>query len=378
VKALRLLSLVVFALLTISRAAAQNTQPPLLIVPYHQETIVQYRDGKVTPLDNCTPKDETRVASAIAVSPSGWQYAFLTTAPNATSVATNIRICDLQTGQLISVTGQPQTQVAHSIPAWSPDGTMLAFLRLFQEQDRMEFVIYDLATRDAKVVYQREQSVSANSLPSQVIWGMLGAIAFNTNITDQTRPRVSEYIFYPQAFITQDKPDEAVPGLLDDVHDSIQEIIRADGAYSYVVSRYGQPDRLLDLATNQTSDLPGTLVKVSALAPQGAYAQVVSIGTHSQEWSVNGGSVSLALGIPAFNPDSLAVSPDGSQFAFITYEDYPYGGKVYIVTDPAALIASTGTSRIEGVTHITEFDAHFGEPGALSVYWGPSIMKLNE
>jgi hypothetical protein len=377
-KTVRFCTLVILTLLTISLAAAQDTQPPLLIVPFGQEAIFQYQAGSVTALDACAPQGEARVTSELAVSPDGWRYAFLTAAPNARSAANNIRICDLDNQSLIPITGQPQTQVTHSTPAWSPDGTKLAFVRLFQDQDRMEFVIYDLATRNAKVVFQRTASVSSNSLPPQVIWGPLGASAFNTNVTDQTRPRVSEYWFYPAAFIAQNKPDDAVVGLLDSVYDSIQSVVTSDGAYSFTVSTYGQPDKLLDLATNAVTDLPGTLVKINPLATNGAFAQTLTMSSPVPEWIINGPDYSATLGIPAPTPDSLAIAPDGTQFAFVVYENYPYGGKVYIITDVPAFQASTGTGQLEGLTHLPEFDAHYGEPGALAVYWGPSIMKLNE
>lgn len=261
------------------------------------------------------------------------------------------------------VAGRDEAGICAAVPGTGSDGICDLRPRHARRESRVP----------ARPIGQREFTAAAGHL------GDAGRNRLQHQRDRSSAPRVSEYILYPQAFIAQDKPDEAVPGLLDSVYDSIQEIIRADGAYSYVVSTYGQPDKIVDLATNQTSEMPGTLVKVSALAPSDVFVQVMPMTTYNNEWVITSPAFSAALGIAAPSPESLAIAPDGKQFAFITYENYPYGGKVYIVNDLGQFGAALGVKpQAEGVIHIPEFDAHYGEPGALSVYWGPSMMKLNE
>jgi hypothetical protein len=372
----RMLTSLIVILLTVGSAAAQDDPSPLLVLRLGDNTVYQYQAGQVSPLETCTPKGETRQTSLLWLSPDGLYYAFLTTAPNATSAANNLRLCDLQTGTLIPVTGQPQTEVIHSAPAWSLDGTKLAFARLFQEADRLELVIYDLASRAAKVVYQRDMDVSSGWLPPEVVWSAVGPIIFNINATGQSLPEFSEYVWYPQEYITRDIEDQAVVRELTPYFESLQVINQQDGAFSLMVSNYNQPGKLLDLATNEVVDMPaGTLVKIN---PQDSsnFGQSF-VMNNGGTTIINGPDYSADLGITDFTNESVSISPDGTQFAFITFEDYPYGGKVYVVDDVSGFLASMGSGQLEGVTHLIEFDAHFGEPGALALFWGPSSLMLH-
>lgn len=369
-----LIGLIVILLMTGS-AAAQEQQPPLFILRLGDDMVYQYQDEQVTPLTACAPAGERRQVSLIWVAPDGLYYAFLTSAPNATSPANNLRICDLQNGRLIPITGQPQTDVIHSSPAWSLDGSKLAFVRLFQGAGRLELVIYDLASRAAKVVYQRDMEVSSSSLPPQVVWGPVGPIAFNVNSAGQARPEFSEYVWYPQEFIAQDKEGEAIVRQLTPYFESIQVITHEDGSMSYMVSNYNEAGKALDLVNNQAVDLPaGTLVKINPL-DSSAFGQSF-VMNNGGETIINGPDYSAALGIADVTDESLSISPDGEQFAFITFEDYPYGGKVYVVSDVDRFLASMGSTHLEGVIHLSEFDAHYGEAGALALFWGPSTLML--
>jgi hypothetical protein len=370
-----LTSLIVF-LLIVGSATAQDKTLSLLILSLGDDTVYQYQGGEVTPIDSCTPKGETRQLSQLWVSPDGLYYAFLTQSPNATSAANNLRLCDLQTSTLIPVTGQPQTEVIHSSPAWSLDGMKLAFVRLFQGADRLELVIYDVASRAAKVVYQRDMDVSSGSLPPQVVWGGIGPIVFNINADGQALPEFSEYIWYPQEFISREIEDQAVVRKLTPYYSEIQAINLQDGAFSYMVSNYNQPGKLLDLATNEVVDAPaGTLVKIN---PQDrTHFGQSFVMNNGGETIINGPDYSAALGISDVTNESVSISPDGGQFAFITFENYPYGGKVYVVDDVSRFLASMGSGELEGVTHLPEFDAHYGEPGAVALFWGASTMMLH-
>ena len=127
----RMLTGLIVLLLTVGSVTAQDDATPLLILRLGDEHDYQYEDGQVTPLEDCTAKGENRQTSQLWVAPDGLYYAFLTTAPNATSAANNLRLCDPQSDTLIPITGQPQTEVIHSAPAWSLDGMKLAFARLF-------------------------------------------------------------------------------------------------------------------------------------------------------------------------------------------------------------------------------------------------------
>jgi hypothetical protein len=372
----RIFAVMIALLLLAASASAQENQPPLLILQYQDDTIYQYRDGEVSPLDACSPNGESRQLDSLWMSPDSWHYAFLTRAPNVSGNANNVRICDLESSRLIPVTGPPQQEVIHSSPAWSLDGTKLTFTRLFPAQDRLEFALYDLAGRGTDVIYEREFPVSGASIAPEVTWGAVGPVAFNVNFTDQALPEFSEYVWYPAEFIAQDTNGEAVVRQLDRYYNSLRVITREDpSVMTYVVSNYDEPDQALDLATNEVVDLPpGTMVKINPLAPQEVFAQQLTFT--AGEWIVGGADYSTTLGIPAPTSDTLAIAPDGQQFAFITFENYPYGGKVYILTDPQQFIASTGAGQLEGVIHLEEFDAHFGEAGAMALYWGPSMMAL--
>lgn len=276
---------------------------------------------------------------------------------------------------MIPITGQPQTEVIHSVPAWSLDGTKIAFARLFQGADRLELVIYDLASGAEQVVYQRDMDVNSGSLPPQVVWSAVGPIIFNINATGQDISEFSEYVWYPQEFVAQDKEGEAVVRELTAYFQSIQVINQQDGAFSLMVSNYNQPGKLLDLATNEVVDPPaGEIVKINPMDSSGFGQSFVM--KSGGETIINGPDYSTALGLADIPDESVSISPDGGQFAFISFENYPYGGKVYVVDDVSRFLGSMGSGTLEGVTHLTEFDAGYGAPGAIGVFWGGSTMML--
>jgi hypothetical protein len=374
----RLSTLFLLTLLLTTLVRAQDDQPPLLIVRFGDSTVSAYQYGAVTPLDFCTAEREMLQPSTIIVSPDGFRFAFLTASARGRGNTNNLRVCDLQNRRLITLSGPPQTDIIHSIPAWSPDGTKLTYIRLMPDQDRLEFVVADPAVNNRRMVYQRSQTIGYDSLPPQVTWGALGPLAFNTNHTGQASPtNSSEYIWYPIEYIAQNKKGDAVVRQLDQFYETFEIVAGgAPGTLTDVVMRDGEA-KALDLATNEVSDLPSNqIVTINPLAPQQSYINAIAMGA-TNEWSIQTHSIGTLLGVSALAPNTLAISPDGTQFAFITFEDYPYGGKVYILNDMKAYADSMDhRGRLQGVTLLSNFDAHYGEPGAIALFWGPSALAF--
>lgn len=370
--------LVLLTIALSSSVQAQDEKPPLLVMLYQNNTVFAYQDGEITPLTFCAPPDEAFAVTNLWPSPDGQRFAFLTASARPTSAANNVRICDLKTRRLFAVTGQPQTANVHSTPAWSPDGSQLAFVRLVSAENQLELVLYD-SSKGNQAVLQTWSVDDTISLPPQIVWTPLGIIIFNSNAGGQTQPDVSEYILYPQEFVATGEKDKGVTQQLDRYYDSIQSVIGQDATtHSLVLSTYNESDQLFDLATQEVTHLPGSLVKVSTLTPEVGSAQSI-LGYAGNEWIINGPDYSAALNIPATTPESITVSADGTQFAFVTFENYPYGGKLYLIDDPAAFAGSFGSpGNLQGVRHVTEFDGFYGQPGAIAVFWGPSTMALHE
>jgi len=348
-KTLILAMLLVFAV----AASAQGSSAPLIVVPLEGNTNFIYENGQFKPMDFCLP-DGGGKPSFFAYSPDGRQLAYLAT-PDS-----DVWICNLgsRTGQRIAET----TTLARSLPVWSPDSTRIAWAQSDQGTNNMQVIVYDLTSGAQSVLYERQQRSVAFVVPS-LDWAADGLVFYD--------------LLQPESGDAQ-----AVVVLIDTTTNAVTPIqLEAVGIADY--ARWISTDEknyillrntpegefvVIDPATLQVTSLYGQLAFYSLTAPDGLSiysTRSVEIGTY--EWAVMGKDFSAALNLRG-NEYGIAISPDGTQIAFATFESYPWGGKAYVMNS-----FSDFPPRAQRVDNLS---AAYGEPGILYVFWSPLALRI--
>lgn len=347
------LIIVMLMLLFSAVASAQDSTSPLIVVPLEGDTNYIYENGAFRPLDFCLPDAGNR-PSFFAHSPDGTQFAFLAM-PDS-----DIWVCNLQSrsAQMIA----ERTPLARSLPVWSPDSSRIAWAQSDQGTNAMQVIAYDFASGTQNVLYERQERSVAFVVPS-LDWGAGGLVFY-----DLLQPEGGE----AQAVVVTIDTNANTAATINLPAVGIADYARWIGTddKDYILLRETPEGEfiVIDPATSQVTSLYGRLAFYARTAPDGLSiysTRSVEIGTY--EWAVMGRDFSASLNLRG-NEYGIAISPDGTQIAFVTFESYPWGGKAYVM------------SNFEGfpppAQQVDSLDAAYAEPGALYVFWSPLAIRI--
>jgi hypothetical protein len=334
-------------------ASAQDSAAPLIVVPLEGDTNYIYQNGQFSPMNFCLPDAGNR-PSFFAHSPDGQQFAFLAMPDSS------LWVCNLQARTVRRIA--EKTNLARSLPVWSPDSTAIAWAQSDQGTNAMQVIAYNLASGDESVLYERQERSVAFIVPS-LDWAAGGLVFY-----DLVEPENGEAQAIVIRIDTASGIVTPIPLPAVGIADFARWISTDEQDYILLRNTTEGEFIVIDPQTLQITSLYGQLAFYSRTAPNGLSiysARSVEIGTY--EWAVMGPDFSAALNLRG-NEYGIAISPDGTQIAFTTFESYPWGGKAYVM--------NTFTSFPPPAQRIDNLNAGYGQPGALYVFWSPLAIRI--
>ena len=256
---------------------------------------------------------------------------------------------------MVTVAGQ-ETAKLRSLPAWSPDGSQLVWNEADTDGSNLETVVYDFAAQTGTVVYQREEP-SAAFLVAGVQWGQPGLALYDVVRGADDRMQAAVTLIDPAG--------EDVRQIAVEMADNVVGLWAVD---RFVLGAVDNELTVINPASGAVESMVGRLEYYSLSAPDSSIGltQITAAG----EWVVFGPDFNGGLGVNE-SQYSLTISPDGQKLAIVTFENYPFGGKAYIL-DQFDGFPYTGTP-VSGMD-----SAGYSQPGALYVFWGPVGLRIQE
>ncbi len=284
-------------------------------------------------------------------------------------VPTNIWVWNLAKDTVINVADQPENAtftgengdaIMRSTPAWSPDGSALAWTEIVLPDYARRLVVYHFDSGQRAII-QPNLPVpyvdAGNFAIAQIEWGQSGIALINSsfnNATGQFEQVV--YLYDPGGALLQEilVGSSNTQSVLD-LHwtsrddQEVLAVLRGDGAWE-----------ILDPASGQITDAPAAPELYTPHADPSAATLITGIEGTRLLWSViNPARSSTApLGFGGF-PAQIAISPDGQTVAYMS-------DAVYLWRDGAL-------TRVPGTEHIGQQTGSLGGPGLV---WGPVAWRI--
>lgn len=337
-------------------ALAQDRERPPLIAKV-DSTLYRLHEGALLRFDACMPQDGSEVIYRPFASPDGWRFAFLAYPPMVVDaiersggigggpLPADLWLCDIASGTLTQLAPQPadasffnldvpDKAVTRSFPAWSADGSTLAWTELnYPEptpgenrslgwdleniEDEPRLMLYDAASGETDVRYLGVLPVSMGiPAPYEFLWLGDEMVFFVFGMDDQTFQMTMEYLLYrPQQSTFTDR------GLLDQGGEQDAYIfewlpVTLDDGTLAIGLNYGGGLGWRAIVPYEQTYFDGLALEMLP-AREGAIRveRVNAADSFSPDWRV---SEPNALRIfSGLAPEQIALAPDGSAVAVV-------------------------------------------------------------
>lgn len=325
----------------------------------------------------CTVDPQEEIVTPFRISPDGRYVTFnvwpvmVTDALERTGgigggeLPSDILVCDLQTGALTRIAGQPENAsffqegvpdnaTMHGAASWSPDGTQLAWTEFGYPEVEMRLVVHTLAAGETRTIIPALPPQYGTPTNIEVQWGAPGLLyqSFEYDPTAQL-PVSSIHVIDPAtgaATYSLTVPEPAGGG---DVFPIRFLWIDNAGVPSIGAQFNDGHWEVIDPATGEIARMPGLPELYSLTAPSGVSA-VLEPRQTGDFWLAREGGAETAvdLDLQTDDPDGITISPDGAALAFFSEGSaYVYqGGTVSPVPNSQAVDTFTPNGLVWGPT----------------------------
>lgn len=338
--------LALFLLLIATSAIQAQRVGSLVIFANGQLWALEAGAEQPQPVDFCMPPEREPIQGDLVISPDGTKITFRAQPEIVTAAVersggigggelpSNIWLCDLQAQTLTAVAGQPEgasffaedgtpdSITVHGLPAWSPDGTALAWTQYLSFDQPMQLVTHDLATGERRVIVPELPPQYGVPTTINLQWGGAGIALISYAATEANQPLVSVNVYDPETggLVRQlEFPEgygmgagEGVSGAYW-VSDDMLGIVFTDGHFEAFAPEIGVSERVdaLELySTSAASD--GLSLMYGPFHPGNIWA------------ARDGDSYTALAPTQLYQLSHLAISPAGDAVAYVDVDNQVY------------------------------------------------------
>lgn len=328
----RLLLFIILSALMIPAFAQEQADIPLIAI--FNDQIYRLQGDSLVPYDACMP-DEQMLGQYIQ-SPDGLRF-IIVTRPKIIQQAlvamgslgdiaygNNLWLCDTTTDTVKRILIQPNadnnftgnlpsSEEVESNPAWSPDGTKLAWTKLVYSGESQSVVLYDIAT-DSTQEMPVVLPPAPFPAPPELVWNDAGIFLSVFTLDETTYLNVESLYAFDAASGTIGNGITVYKGGENDDYISERVYVHQGNSIALALRYYNSGWKLLDLTTGEQTSL-ATLPELYNPSLPDSVALQMDIDTNSNiQWAIANSSNPFKL--PAYPFKRVALAPDGTGFAY--------------------------------------------------------------
>lgn len=330
--------LLIALLLTVAPVWGQEEewQPPL--IAYFNQQLYRMENDALLPYSACSINEQ--IYAEFTQSPDGSRFVMISM-PRIMQEAieqlggigdfpftANLWLCDLREETLMRFYTQPgadepftgdlpTVEEINSRPVWSPDGTQLAWSKLFYPGEQFAVVIYDIASNTSTQYAVDLPPPFGIPAPPDIMWGSAGILLNVYGFNEETfLNEETVYIFEPeQGIIT----GQYLLNAAGEVDDFIVRRLLIDNGLRFALRYLNSGWQVVDATTGEVDPaLSGVPLMYAAGIPNGYNLLFDMDENYNDNWQVVGaqdeaGRPRVLSGYPARR---IAIAPDSSALAY--------------------------------------------------------------